>query len=69
MTLGVGGTKRFELQMMSRIMIWLTSKTEKYVLHVFRVYRQIIISEQIQLIKIYKVKPMREIFSWVCPPL
>lgn len=62
MTLVVSGTKRSELQMMPRFMTWLTIKTDKYALHVFRAYRQIIISEEIQLIKIYKVKPMHENF-------
>lgn len=55
--------------MTSRFMTWLAIKTNKPALHVFRVYRQIIISEEIQLMKIYKVKPMHEIFSWVSPPL
>lgn len=53
MTLVVDRPKRTELRMI---------KTSKYALQVFRMYRQIIISKEIQLIKIYKVKPMHENF-------
>lgn len=52
--LAFGGSRKFELQIMSRFMTRLAIKTDKYGLHVFGVDRQIRISEEIQLIKIYK---------------
>lgn len=49
-----------ELQIRSGVMTRLVIMIDKYALHVCGVYRQIIISWEIQLIKIYKVKPMHE---------
>lgn len=69
MALMVGGTKRSELQMTSRFATCLTVKTDKAALHVFRVSGQVIISEEIQLIKIYKAKPMHEMSLLGLPPL